>query len=300
MAKKNINREINYSRYEDNRDQNKRRNTKRPQNRNQMRRTNTSTESYSRDRRKNREYDFSNDERYDYIRKPRNERRNSRDDIRNSRIERERYHYSEPKQRVRQREQSFQGNRKVDMVQKNSGTLIFSFLWTLLFYTFTIGIIMTAVMFSFGSQSNASIFGYRFYTVLTNSMVPQKDGPKGGFYAGDVVIMKMMDGDKAQKGDIVTFPVGDTGQRYLTHRVVNKLSELNGEPGDYVVTKGDANESNDPPLEAKKIIGKIIFSVPKMGLVLDFIREEFWACLVSVLSLYGFFLVLKAYLFPRE
>ena len=291
----------NYSRFEDNRYKNENRKVKKSPNRNQEykksrkypnREFRTNNREYrsdivhSRDRLRSRAYDFSNEGNYrqtNHARRPR---------------EKENYYNYGPNQRDRQ--YNFEKNKSANTVQKSSKSILFSFMWTLLFYTFSIGIIMTAIMFSFSSKSNASIFGYRFYTVLTNSMVPQEDGPKDGFYAGDVVVMKMMDGDKVKKGDVVTFPVGDSGQRYLTHRVVDRRDELNGEKGDYVVTKGDSNKSNDPPIEARKIIGRVIFSIPKMGLVLDFIREEFWACLVSVLSLYGFFLVLKAYLFPKQ
>ncbi|MBO0439917.1 signal peptidase I [Candidatus Enterococcus ikei] len=185
-------------------------------------------------------------------------------------------------------------------VAKSPGMLVFSFLSNFVFYGVTIGIIAMAVMFSFSSKSTASIFGYRFYTVLTNSMVPQDDGLKGGFYAGDVVIVKLMDGNKIKKDDIVTFAVGD-GTRYLTHRMVEHKDELNGEKGDYLITKGDANKTNDPPISADRVLGKVVFAVPKVGDVFDFVREEFWACIVCVLSVYGFFLVLKSYLFsPKE
>jgi len=182
---------------------------------------------------------------------------------------------------------------------KSPGVLVFSFLSNLVFYGVTIGIIIMAVMFSFSSKSTASIFGYRFYTVLTNSMAPQEEGPKGGFYAGDIVIVKLMDGDQIKKDDVVTFAVGD-GARYLTHRMVERKEELNGEKGNYLVTKGDANKSNDPPITADRVLGKVVFAVPKVGNVIEFAREEFWACLVCILSLYGFFLVLKSYLFTSD
>lgn len=186
--------------------------------------------------------------------------------------------------------------REPPSVTKSPGILVFSFLSNLVFYGVTIGIILMAVMFSFSSKSTASIFGYRFYTVLTNSMVPQENGPKGGFYAGDIVIVKLMEGKNVKKDDIVTFAVGD-GSRYLTHRMVEHKDELNGEKGDYLVTKGDANKSNDPPISADRVLGKVVFAVPKIGSIIEFAREEFWACLVCILSLYGFFLVLKSYLF---
>lgn len=149
-------------------------------------------------------------------------------------------------------------------------------------------------MFSFSEKSNAAIMGYRFYQVLTDSMAPQEDSPKGGFYSGDIVIVKMMDGSKVKEGDIVTFQVGE-GDRYLTHRMVERLDELNGEKGDYIVTKGDANKSADPPISAEKVFGKVTFVIPKMGSFLAFVRENPWLCLVCVLSTFGFFLVLKAY-----
>lgn len=130
-------------------------------------------------------------------------------------------------------------------------------------------------------------------------MVPQENGPEGGFYAGDIVIVKLMDDNKIKKDDIVTFAVGD-GSRYLTHRMVERKNELNGKKGDYLITKGDANQSNDPPVKADRVVGKVVFALPKIGSVIGFAREEFWACLVCILSLYGFFLVLKAYLFSQK
>ena len=149
-------------------------------------------------------------------------------------------------------------------------------------------------MFAFSEKSDAAIFGYRFYRVLTNSMAPQPDSPSRGFYSGDIVLVKMTDGSQVKEGDIVTFRIGE-GDQYLTHRMVERLTELNGEEGDYIVTKGDANESKDPPIEASRVYGKVSFVIPRMGTVLSFVQENLWLCIVCALSTFGFFLVLKAY-----
>ena len=154
-------------------------------------------------------------------------------------------------------------------------------------------------MFAFSEKSDAAIFGYRFYQVLTNSMAPQPDSPSRGFYAGDIVLVKMTDGSQVKEGDIITFQVGE-GDRYLTHRMVERLTELNGQEGDYIVTKGDANNSKDPPISADRVYGKVAFVIPKMGSVLNFVQENLWLCLVCVLSTFGFFLVLKAYFLQPE
>lgn len=189
---------------------------------------------------------------------------------------------------------SYSGAQPLQEAKESTNRKIFLFIYNLFFYTLTIGILLSSLMFAFSEKSDAAIFGYRFYQVLTNSMAPQPDSPSRGFYAGDIVLVKMADGSQVKEGDIVTFQVGD-GDRYLTHRMVERLTELNGEKGDFIVTKGDANKSKDPPIEADRVHGKVTFVIPKMGNILNFVQENLWLCIVCVLSTFGFFLVLKAY-----
>lgn len=204
-----------------------------------------------------------------------------------------------PRQRPPQ-QRSPQGRAQpLQEAKKSTNRKIFLFIYNLFFYTLTIGILLSSLMFAFSEKSDAAIFGYRFYQVLTDSMAPQSDSPKGGFYSGDIVLVKMVDGSQVKEGDIVTFQVGE-GNRYLTHRMVERLSELNGQEGDYIVTKGDANKSNDPPVPADRVHGKVQFVIPRMGSILNFVQENLWLCLVCVLSTFGFFLVLKAYFLQPE
>lgn len=205
----------------------------------------------------------------------------------------------EQRQKPHSREQGYQERYPLQQAKKSTNRKLFSFVYNLFFYTLTIGILLSSVMFAFSEKSDASILGYRFYQVLTDSMAPQADSPKGGFYSGDIVIVKLMNGSEVKEGDVVTFGVGD-GDRYLTHRMVERLDELNGEAGDYIITKGDANNTNDPPIPADRVFGKVTFVVPKMGTLLAFVQENLWLCLVCALSTFGFFLVLKAYFLPSE
>ncbi|EOU21256.1 signal peptidase I [Enterococcus pallens] len=203
------------------------------------------------------------------------------------------------RQRAYPREPVYEGRYPLQQAKKTTNHKLFSFVYNLFFYTLTIGILLSSVMFAFSEKSDAAILGHRFYQVLTDSMAPQADSPKGGFYAGDIVIVKLMNGSEVKEGDVVTFGVGE-GDRYLTHRMVERLDELNGEPGEYIVTRGDANNTNDPPIPAERVFGKVTFVIPKMGTVLAFIQENVWLCLVCALSTFGFFLVLKAYFLPSE
>lgn len=166
-----------------------------------------------------------------------------------------------------------------------------------IYYLIVISLILSASLFALNRDSNKSYFGYRFFTVLTDSMVPKKDSPPGGFRSGDMIVVESVDGRDVKPGDIVTFLVGDSQDRYLTHRVIETMNELNGEEGDFVITRGDANNTDDPPFEAKKIVGKKIFMIPNVGFIAEFVRDNIWICLAFVLSLLGFLLVLRYYFF---
>ncbi len=72
-------------------------------------------------------------------------------------------------------------------------------------------------------------------------------------------------------GDVITFGKDTKTQIPTTHRIV----EVNNEGGETTfVTKGDANDDVDPTeTEISLVHGKVIFSVPYMGYVLDFARK---------------------------
>ena len=72
-------------------------------------------------------------------------------------------------------------------------------------------------------------------------------------------------------GDIITFGE-DTPTNYpTTHRIVT-TKEINEET--FYQVKGDANEEADPTLINKRdVIGKVIFTIPNAGYILDFARQ---------------------------
>lgn len=95
----------------------------------------------------------------------------------------------------------------------------------------------------------SSIFGYVFMPVLTDSMEPT-------FFAGDLIITKLYDGDGSdlQEGDIVTFKFYvDTIPSYNTHRIHTKNEESHIDPvtgekvvdGYWFITRGDHNPDED-------------------------------------------------------
>lgn len=169
---------------------------------------------------------------------------------------------------------------------------------TVLYYGVLFILIAGALLFAVNKNPEKSYFGYRFYNVLTNSMQPQKDSPKGGFYAGDIILVKKIPNESIKIGDIITYATGE-GSSVLTHRVKDRLSELNGESGDYLLTRGDANNADDPPVSMARVIGKTVGVIPKVGSILKFIRTNFIVCLVFLVSLFGFVVGLRFYFSPN-
>lgn len=73
------------------------------------------------------------------------------------------------------------------------------------------------------------------------------------------------DYEKVKEGDIVTFDLSGTD---VTHRAVRVFPEG-------MITKGDANEVNDPGIVLKdRFKGKVINAIPYIGYLFYFIREN--------------------------
>ena len=74
-----------------------------------------------------------------------------------------------------------------------------------------------------------------------------------------------------QVGDVITFGADTATQIPTTHRIMEV--EKNAGATTFV-TQGDANENIDPtPVAASSVIGKVVYSAPKVGYIFDFARQ---------------------------
>ena len=72
-------------------------------------------------------------------------------------------------------------------------------------------------------------------------------------------------------GDVITFGKDTTKDVPTSHRIIG-VREENGVT--YFSTKGDANKTPEPDeTPQSKIIGKVLFSIPSVGYILDFARK---------------------------
>ncbi len=128
-------------------------------------------------------------------------------------------------------------------------TKVISFILNTLLTIITIVIIIGAYyMYQVKIQKKdyANLFGYSLFEVATGSMSPT-------IKVGDVVITKLT--KEVKENDIIVYI---DGNNIITHRLIEKN-------GNKIITRGDANNSEDKPIEEKMIIGEVVKIIPQLG-----------------------------------
>lgn len=92
----------------------------------------------------------------------------------------------------------------------------------------------------------ANLFGYTFFEVATGSMSPTIE-------VGDIVIVKIT--KDVEENDIIVYK---EEKNFITHRLIEKED-------DKWIAKGDANNSQDKPIEQSDILGEVIKIIPQIG-----------------------------------
>lgn len=161
-----------------------------------------------------------------------------------------------------------------------------SILSDVIFYVALILMVLCAVIFS-GGKSNSSIGGYSFWEVLTTSM--QSVYPRGSL----VVVKKVNPGDLVV-GDDITFLV-DPVTTY-THRIVKIQENYENTAKRGFTTKGVDNPKEDSNIVmADNVVGKVVFHIPFVGQITNWLFSNVWILLLFFFSLIGFSFFIKIY-----
>lgn len=153
------------------------------------------------------------------------------------------------------------------MVQK-----IISFILNILLIIVTIIIIIGfyyIYQLKIAQNDYANMFGYTFFEVVTASMYPTIE-------IGDVVIVKIT--KEVEINDIIVYRDGES---IITHRLIEKND-------DKLIAKGDANNSEDKPINEEMVLGEVIRIVPKLGTWRKvFTSTEIVGLIVVLITLFG-------------
>lgn len=170
------------------------------------------------------------------------------------------------------------------------GAKIFDICFTVFVYLVAAAILIGAILFAFSTRPDKSIFGYRYYNVLTGSMSPV-------YNVGDMIFVKISDkGSDINVGDVITFNPSLDSDAYLTHRVTEKIENYEGTEKTCFRTKGDANDSSDSFLiEEDRVVGKVTFGIPALGSIVTFVKIRWYLIVPVIIMILIFFKLLKKY-----
>ncbi len=127
-------------------------------------------------------------------------------------------------------------------------------------------IVIIAVLINVLSIFNLSFFGIRVYRVASGSMEPH-------LKIGNTILIKKS--SRFKVGDVVTYK---SDNEYVTHRIVSIDK-------DQIITKGDANNTEDKPITKKDIVGKLIYKFWIFGFINYLLLQPFTWVLLFIVGL---------------
>ena len=128
--------------------------------------------------------------------------------------------------------------------------------------------IFTIVSVSTFDRADRSLFGYKAFIVLSDSM------SKTDFNAGDLVLVKEVDPSTLKEGDIIAYTSQNTSNygETVTHKIRKRTTDANGEPG--FVTYGTTTDTDDETVVTYPyVLGKYQGRIPKVGTFFQFLKS---------------------------
>lgn len=145
-----------------------------------------------------------------------------------------------------------------------------------------LAVFIVLVMITRISGGTPTVFGYSMFRVSSGSMQPALE-------VGDVIITKEFDPMTVKKEDIVTYKSesGSMSGRLVTHRVIRGPYKNKGKF--YIITKGDANTSEDDPVRLDQIESKYLFKVSVLKFIYNIFVTPAGLLIVIGLVIFAFF-----------
>lgn len=127
--------------------------------------------------------------------------------------------------------------------------------------------IFTVVSVRTFDRGDRSLFGYKAFIVLSDSM------SKTDFSAGDLVLVKEVDPSTLKEGDIIAY-TSQNASNYgetVTHKIRRLTTDANGEPG--FVTYGTTTDTDDETVVTYPyVLGKYKTKLPGVGKFFQFLK----------------------------
>ena len=138
--------------------------------------------------------------------------------------------------------------------------------------------IFTIISCATFNRNDRSLFGYKLYTVYSDSMAATD------FDAGDLILIKEVDPSTLKEGDIISFisqsknSFGET----VTHKIRELTVDAEGNPG--FITYGTTTDTDDETIVTHPfVLGKYERNIPKVGLFFRFLKTTpgYFVCIFT-------------------
>ena len=127
--------------------------------------------------------------------------------------------------------------------------------------------VFTVVSVNTFDRSDRSLFGFKAFIVLSDSM------SKTDFDAGDLVLVKEVDPASLKEGDIIAYTSQNTSNygETVTHKIRKLTTDANGEAG--FITYGTTTDTDDETVVTYPyVLGKYKTNIPKVGRFFMFLK----------------------------
>lgn len=148
---------------------------------------------------------------------------------------------------------------------------------SVIFFLFAISLLIFATLSL--NNDNMTLFGCRFYYVLTGSMEP--DIAEGSF-----IVVKQTKAEELSVGDVISFYSDDPDieGKINTHAIYSIEQDENGK--EYFVTRGSANPApDDYPVYAEDIRGKVVWDSLAAGKIFKVLSNRTVSFCLTVLPI---------------
>lgn len=128
--------------------------------------------------------------------------------------------------------------------------------------------VFTVVSVSVFDRADRSLFGYKAFVVLSDSM------SKTDFSAGDLVLIKDVDAATLKEGDIIAYISQNTANygETVTHKIRSLTTDANGNPG--FITYGTTTDTDDETVVTYPyVIGKYAAKITGVGKFFEFLKS---------------------------
>lgn len=127
--------------------------------------------------------------------------------------------------------------------------------------------IFTIVSVNFFDRTDRSLFGYKAFIVLSDSMKATD------FDAGDLVLVKEVDPAELKEGDIISYQSTNTENygEIVTHKIRRLVTDAEGDPG--FITYGTTTNTDDENVVSYSfVIGKYQMKLTGVGKFFQFLK----------------------------